>query len=344
MLNPSTISFFMFSGRFLLALLIGCALVSPANGQLFRKFGSNPFKKKVEATPVKFKSLPSQQELLASLQVRTTAIKQLKSRVTVDMAGAPKIKGTFQVEFPNRLRMQAGVMGASEFGVDVGSNERDFWIWSKASLPGQPPAFYFANHAAFARSPVRQSIPLEPKWLIEALGLIQYASTDVHVGPTDEGNGLMKLTTIHQTPTGEHARVTLLSKSNGLIVQQAIYGPPNPKRERIAYSNSADYKYYPEFQTSLPQKIQLFIAQPGADDLKIEVDLGTYSVNALFGEPAQMWGMPDPGKDKTIDLTKISSLNLQPQRFNTQQQRQNLPSQQSPRTQRDAYSQGSGFR
>lgn len=300
-------------GICLLMLFLVCSTSQTAKGQLFRKFGSNPFKKASQPNPTKFNSLPSQQELLASLQARSAAIKQLKARVNLDLPGAPKIKGTFQVEFPNRLRMKAGVIG--DDALDVGSNDQDFWIWSKINLPGQPPTFFHANHLAFERSPIRQAIPLEPKWLIEALGLITYAPTDVHYGPDAAPNGMMKLFTIHQTPLGEHTRVTLLSMKTGLIMQQAIYGPApkGGKRPRIAYSNSLDYKYYPEFQTSLPQTIELFVTQPEAEDLKIRVVLGNYSINSLNGDPALMWGMPNPGNDKRINLTQVSNATLQQQ-------------------------------
>ena len=287
--------------RCLLTLLLSLFMVSSTEGQLFRR----PSKK--TSIPIQFQQFPTQQQLLASLEARSALVKQLNSRVTISLPGAPKIKGTLQVEFPDRLRMKAGVMGASELGVDVGSNEEEFWIWSKANLPGQPPAFYHANHLAFARSPIRQSIPLEPKWLIEAIGLPDFAPNDVHYGPTQTPGGRMKLLTVRQTASGPQTRVTLLAAGSGLIQQQAMYDARN---RLIAYTNSIDYKYYPEQNLSLPQTVELHVLQPDGQTMKIEVDLGTFSINSLYGDPNKMWARPTPHAGvRTIDLTQVSNQN-----------------------------------
>jgi hypothetical protein len=203
--------------------------------------------------------------------------------------------------------MKAGLMGVSEMGVDVGSNSKQFWIWSKAALPGQPPAMYYANHDEFERSQVRQAIPLEPKWLIDALGLVQFSPADVHHGPVLAAGGRMKLFTVRQTPTGPQTRVTLFSSSTGLIEQQAAYDSSN---QLIAYTNSSNYKNYAEHQISLPQRIELHMIQEDGQDVKMVVDLGNFSigtptVKALYGDPVKMWTMPEaPGVPK-IDLARV---------------------------------------
>jgi len=269
-------------GLVLLVLLV--LLVSTQPGcQIFRKHSRSS----ATPLPVQFNQLPSQQQLIASLNARSARVRQLSSRVTVNLPGAPKIRGNLQVEFPNRMRMTAGIMGASELGVDVGSNDQDFWIWSKASLPGQPPALYHANHSAFQTSAVRQSIPLEPKWVIEAIGLVNFSPTDVHYGPVMTPDGRMKLTTVHQTASGPQYRVTLLTASTGLIEQQAMYDSAG---KRIAYVNSLKYRNYPDDQMSLPQKIELFMTQPDGTDLKIELEAGTYSFR-INGDTNQLWRM-----------------------------------------------------
>jgi len=290
----------------LIGLVLLVLLVSTQPGcQIFRKHSRSS----ATPLPVQFNQLPSQQQLIASLNARSARVRQLSSRVTVNLPGAPKIRGNLQVEFPNRMRMTAGIMGASELGVDVGSNDQDFWIWSKASLPGQPPALYHANHSAFQTSAVRQSIPLEPKWVIEAIGLVNFSPTDVHYGPVMTPDGRMKLTTVHQTASGPQYRVTLLTASTGLIEQQAMYDSAG---KRIAYVNSLKYRNYPDDQMSLPQKIELFMTQPDGTDLKIELEAGTYSFR-INGDTNQLWRMPNPPQVQKIDLTQVSNLG-QPQR------------------------------
>jgi len=275
-------------------------MLTQSGCQIFRRAGTSS-----APIPVKFNQLPSQQQLLASLKSRSDSVRQLNSRVTVAFPGAPKIKGTLQVEFPDRMRMKAGVLGASEMGVDVGSNEQEFWIWSKANLPGQPPAFYHANHLAFARSPIRQSIPLEPKWLIEAIGLPHFSPTDVHYGPAMTADGRMKLFTVHQTASGRQTRVTLLAAGSGVVEQQAIYDASN---RLIAYTNSTEYKNYPDQNLSLPQNVELNVLQPDGQMMKIKIDMGTFSINSLYGDPNKMWAKPTPpGGVSNVDLTQVSN-------------------------------------
>ena len=303
------------SGRSMLLLLL-VMLITQSGCQIFSRFGG-----KVDNVPILYNKLPSQQELLANLKARSARITQLNSSVAVAMPGAPKIKGTLQIEFPDRMRMKAGLMGVSEMGVDVGSNEEQFWIWSKAALPGQPPAMYWASHDQFQRSQVRQAIPLEPKWLIDALGVIQFDPSDVHHGPVMAANGRMQLFTIRQTPTGPQTRVALFSSSTGIIEQQAAYDSSN---RLIAYTNSSQYRSYAEHQISLPQRIELHMIQPDGQDVKMVVDLGSFSIGtptakALFGDPDKMWAMPDPAGVPKIDLAQVSPVNSRSQPNNDRQ-------------------------
>lgn len=294
-----------FSARICMLVIVMVVITTQSGCQIFRRFGSGH----VDRIPVVFSELPSQQQLLASLNSKSASVRQLTSNVTVSLPGAPKIKGTLQVEFPNRIRMKAGLLGISEMGVDVGSNQEQFWIWSKASLPGQPPALYYANHDAFQQSPVRQAIPLDPKWLIESFGLVKFDPNDVHHGPTMVPGGRMKLFTVQQTATGPQTRVTLLGTKSGVIEQQAVYDASN---RLIAYSNSSNHKNYADQQISLPQRVELHMIQPDGQDVKIVVDLGTYSIgtpnnNVLFGDPAKMWAIPNPGGVPKFDLTRLSN-------------------------------------
>ena len=322
--------------RCLVLALLSLVMLTQTGCQIFRRAGTSS-----APIPVRFNQLPSQQQLLASLKSRSDSVRQLNSRVTVAFPGAPKIKGALQVEFPDRMRMKAGVLGASEMGVDVGSNAREFWIWSKAHLPGQPPAFYHANHAAFARSPIRQTIPLEPKWLIEAIGLPHFSPTDVHYGPTLTADGRMKLFTVHQTASGRQTRATLLAAGSGLVEQQAIYDGNN---RLIAYTNSTQYKNYPEQNLSLPQTVELNMLQPDGQMMKIEIDMGTFSINSLYGDPSKMWAKPSPpGGVRNIDLTQVSNqapATNQPR----PQYRQQPAAGYQPRFQPAAQPTGSGLR
>jgi hypothetical protein len=278
--------------------LIGLALllITQPGCQLFGGFG-----KKETPIPVAFSRTPTQQELLQTIATRNTQFRQLSSNVRISLDGIPKLRGTMQMELPRRLRVKAGVMGVSQFGVDVGSNDEHFWVWTKVNLPNQPPAIFHATHEGFKKnqSAVRQSIPLEPVWLFEGLGLIQFESTDVHQGPFATPEGFLKLYTTRKTGTGRTIRVTTFHPQQGIILQQALYGDRN---ELIAYTDSLDYKSWPERNISLPQKIEMHLFQNGQEAGKMVIEASDYEFDSLYGNPAQMWSLPQPQGVQSIDL------------------------------------------
>ena len=242
--------------------------------------------------------LPSRQALIQTFNARAAAAKQLNSSVTVKVPGAPKIKGSLQIEFPNRMRLKAGVLGVSEMGVDAGSNDQRFWVWSKMDLPGQPAAMYYANHEEFQNSSLKKQIPLEPQWLIDAIGLVPLDATGQHHGPFAEGNR-WKLITVFNQNGRRQTRVILINSTTGVVEQTSMYDENN---QLIAYANATNFKNYQQYGLSLPHRVELHVIQPGQKDYVMKVDLGSYSINSLFGDPAQMWAMPRPQNVKAYDL------------------------------------------
>ena len=267
-----------------------------SEAQLFR----NLFPKKETPIPVAFTRMPSQTDLLQHLETKNSAFRQLTCDLRISLDGAPKLRGTMQLELPKRLRIKAGAMGIS--GVDVGSNEDYFWVWSKLNLPNQKPAVFYAQHEAFqdANSAIRQAIPLEPVWLLEGLGLIEFEPTDTHVlerRPTPEG--FLKIITTRSTPNGTSYRATLIHPQQGNVLQQAMY---DSNYQRIAYTNSKDYKSFPELGISLPQTIEMYLSANGQQS-KMVIELSDMRFDSLFGDPKQMWSMPQPAGVPLIDLT-----------------------------------------
>ena len=280
----------------LACLVLLLALPQHANGQLFN------FGKKKETLPVVFNRLPTQAELLQHIASNSKKFRQLSSDLVVSLDGVPKLRGTMQLELPRRLRIKAGVI-VSQFGVDVGSNDEDFWVWTKVNLPRQKPAIFHASHEGFrnASTAVRQAIPLEPVWLLEGLGLIEFEATDVHVGPDFTPEGHLRLFSVRQTPNGRNVRVTLLHPQHGTILQQSLYDHRN---QLIAYTDSMDHKSFPEVGATLPEKIEMYLFQAG-QQTRMVIQTSDYQFNSLYGDPAQMWAMPTPSGVQTIDLNTL---------------------------------------
>jgi len=277
-------------------LLLATIFANQAQAQLFR------FGRKKETLPVVFNRMPTQAELLQHIANNSQKFRQLSSDLRVSLDGTPQLRGTMQLELPKRLRIKAGVMGVSQFGVDVGSNEQNFWVWTKVNLPRQKPAIFHATHEGFAQadSTVRNAIPLEPVWLLEGLGLIDFDANTVHQGPVLSREGYLQLYSITQTPNGRNVRVTLVHPQYGTVLQQSLYDQEN---RLIAYTDSLEYRSFPQQGTSLPEKIVMYLFQNG-QQAKMVIEASDFQFDSLYGDPNQMWAMPRPEGIESIDLTQ----------------------------------------
>ena len=282
--------------RVVILLLVAFAFPNEASAQLFS------FGKKKATPPVVFNGMPSQAELLQHIAANSTKFRQLSSDLRISLDGTPKLRGTMQLELPRRLRIKAGVMGVSQFGVDVGSNDQDFWVWTKVNLPNQKPAIFHASHEGFrtASTAVRDAIPLEPVWLLEGLGLIEFNTADQHFGPELTPEGYLRLYTVRQTANGKNTRVMLVHPQYGTVQQQSLY---DHQDQLIAYTDSLDYKSFPQQGTSLPEKVEMYLFRNG-QQAKMVIETSDYRFDSLYGDPNQMWSLPRPNNVQSIDLTK----------------------------------------
>ena len=259
-----------------------------------------------QAKPANYKPTrqlsPALTQLIKTLNARANAVKQLNAPVTIKIPGAPKIKGSLQVEFPKRMRLKAGVLGVSEMGVDAGSNEQRFWVWSKMSLPGSPAAMYFADHAQYQNSQARNQIPLQPDQIINALGLVTLDPNGQHYGPFAEGKKYVRLYTIENVNGMQETRVLLINAATAAVEQTSVYDQNN---KLVAYANASKFKKAGQNNITLPQKIEIHVAQPSQEDFVLKVDIGSYSLNSLYGDPQQMWAMPEARNVQRVDLGAI---------------------------------------
>ena len=290
-------------------MLLSSALAFPqqAAAQLF-KFG----RKKADTPPVVFNRVPTQAELLQHIAANSQKFRQLSSDVRISLDGTPQLRGTMQLELPKRLRIKAGVMGVSQFGVDVGSNENNFWVWTKVNLPRQKPAIFYASHEGYKQvaASARSAIPLEPVWLLEGLSLIAFEETDVHQGPEVTPEGYLRLYSMRKTPSGHNTRVTLIHPQQGTVLQQSLYDAQN---RLIAYTNSTNYRTFADRNLSLPEKVEMYLFQHG-QQVKMVIETSDYQFDSLFGDPNQMWSMPQPEGIQSVDLTQVQSLSAAPTR------------------------------
>ncbi len=287
-------------GLIILACLL--LLVAQTGCQVFHRFRAQ------ESVPVVFQAAPDQYDLLQHLQSQSDRAQQIEADVKVSMDGMPSLRGTMVVERPYNLRLKAGLMGLTEMGVDVGSNEELFWVWSKVPTMNSPGAIYYARHSEYQASSMRQAIPLEPSWIIDALGLVNFSPADQHTGPFPRSDGQLEIRSTIATPQGPTIRVCVVDPKRGYISQQAFYDKNN---QLVAYLNSTCYQYEPESGVSLPRHIELFVRQADGKTMKLAIDANSYRVNSIYGDRARLWSMPNPGDVQMVDIAAQSSLGAQ---------------------------------
>ncbi len=69
--------------------------------------------------------------------------------------------------------------------------------------PNIPAGMYYGRHDQFAQAPLSRLFPVEPEWLIEAFGLVNFLPTDHHEGPFVRGNNQIEIRTRRRSANQE---------------------------------------------------------------------------------------------------------------------------------------------
>ncbi len=266
------------------------------------------FKPAAPAIPTALQPAPTADAVVATIRQNTLGVRQLNSNVKVVMDGMPaSATGTLLIERPNRLRMKVGVLGMTNSGIDIGSNEERFWIFNKSSFGGSRPTIFFARHQEYANSPMHQTIQLRPQWFMDAMGLVQFDAAEKIEGPFNR-NGNLELIATLPTPSGETHRILTIDPKTGVVLQQALY---DSKNRLLGWARSSKHRYYEEQNVTLPQHIELNTVGPNGQQTKIAVQIQSSTINALYVDPQITWSMPQPGDVPVVDLTKIDPSSFQ---------------------------------
>ena len=238
----------------------------------------------------------------SSLQQVVAAVNQNSSRIlsyqtndasiTVPgMPAVPLLRGTIAAQRPGRVRLQASTALTGP-EVDLGSNDELFWFWVKRN---DPPALYFSRHDQFVGSAAQQLMPVDPQWLLDALGMMQFSPNDQHEGPWPHGNGTLEIRSVMQTRTGVLTKSTVIDARRAWVLEQHVYAPTGAL---LASAVARSHRYYPGQGVSLPQEVD--IRMPVAQ-MSLSIDVGTVTLNQVADNP-QLWSLPAMSGYPQIDL------------------------------------------
>ena len=121
----------------------------------------------MEKSPIVFQAAPTLDEIVQAVNRNSEPIQQMQAETaSISVPGLPSLRANLMLERPRNFRLRAQLLGPE---LDVGSNSELFWFWAKQN---PRPAVYFARHDQFAQSQLRQQLPIDPVWMMEALGIV----------------------------------------------------------------------------------------------------------------------------------------------------------------------------
>ena len=195
-------------------------------------------------------------------------------------------------ERPRRLRIQGSVssLGSQEF--DFGSNDDIFWLWMRRNT-GE---MWYCRHDQYHTSPLRSVIPIDPNWLIEALGIVEFKPTDQHFGPTRQADGSWEIVSHCQTPSGQFIKRTLVDSKIGWVVQQELY---TPQRELVAMSKATKLDFDKGAGIYYVKRVEV---QCQGMNGTMTIDLGSPTFNTTTPLASSMFVMPPYEGYRAVDL------------------------------------------
>ncbi len=211
----------------------------------------------------------------------------------IGMQGMPgALKGPMAFERPKRFRFRGGTLVTGP-EIDLGSNDELFWIWARR---GPQPGVYFCRHDRFDHSPIRQMVPIEPDWLVEALGVGTFDPSLPHQGPYALKDGRLEVRTIRETEAGPMTKVTIIDPQHGWIVGQYLF---DPQGQVVASSVAREHRVDPLTNLWIARRIDVHCP---AVQFALRMDLGNVQINRLAGEPRELWSMPRYEDYPLVDL------------------------------------------
>lgn len=234
--------------------------------------------------PIAFSTLPSREQVIEHVNANSARVRQLQSTAaTIGVPGLPSLRASIAYERPQRFRLLADhSFTGSE--LDLGSNDEIFWMWVKRN---QPPAVLFARHQEFQQSAARAVLPVEPGWLVQALGLVEFDPLAVHEGPTQPQEGQLQIRSVIPSADGQRVKITVLDAAYGHVIEQHLY---DERGERLASALASKHHHDSATGVTLPRHVEI---QLPASHMNFQVDVQEYLINRLAGDPSQLWSMPN---------------------------------------------------
>jgi hypothetical protein len=239
------------------------------------------------ALPPKLPPSPTLTQVIEAVNGNHGRIQSLYSnQAAISGQGFGSLRTTVAFQRPRNFRLSAGTAFGTE--LDLGSNDLYFWFWVKR---GEPPAMFWCRHDQYAANPAaRQTLPIQPDWLIEALGVTSIDPASNPQGPYALPDGRLQVVTLRNSPDGPLKKVLTIDAAQGWILEQQII---NQQNVLLARSTASRYRQDPLSGIWMPGVVD--ISCPAAQ-FSMQIDLGAVEINRLQSKDTNLWSMqPVPG-------------------------------------------------
>lgn len=288
----------------ILAMLVAAggalSVVSLSGCRLAR--GGNAYSAGGPEAPPMISATASTAEIVAAVNQNAARVQSYTApNATFSMPGLPGLpllRGSVVLQRPRQFRLRAGTALAGE-EVDLGSNDEVFWLWAKRN---EPPALYFARHEQAGSIAAAQMLPVEPAWVVDALGLVELDPTAAYQGPFPRADGSLELRAAVVGPSGPVERVTVVEPTHAWVVEQHVYDAAGTL---LASAVATSFRFHPQAQVSLPETVTLRVP---AANLALTVNTGAVAINAPIANPHQQFEMPLREGYPQVDLGRSDGI------------------------------------
>ncbi len=277
-------------------LLVAVLLVSTSGASCNSWRGLTRLGNPLPQAPRVLPEQPTLAQVIGVVNANTSRVQALSSSsARINVPGTPALTANLALQRPRRFRMRAQTT-LTGHELDLGSNDQEFWFWIRRS---QPPALYHCRHDQFDMSAARQVVPLDPQWLIEALGLVTLDPVGQHVGPQILPGGQLEVRSRIPAATGDLTRVMVIDGARGWVLAQHLY---DARGTLLASAVAMNHQYIPLHGVSLPRRVD--VSMPAAE-LTLSLELPDLQVNSVVGDPQQLWTRPQYGGYPNVDLATM---------------------------------------
>lgn len=247
--------------------------------------------------PATFETTPRLEQVLDNVNQNSAKVQSLAaSRASISSSMSPvSASADISLERPRSFRLQAGTsLTGTQF--DLGSNDREIWVWMGGMATGDVPTLLYCSQAQFPASDLRRIVPVDTAWLVDAFGLPTFSPADRHSGPVPNGKGRLEVRSLQETPSGSFTRLTIVDERYGDVLEQHVY---DARGQLLASALTSNHDQDAATGAWLPRKIE--IRFPTLQST-LELEVTRWQINTLGPEQASLFERPAYPGTRAVDV------------------------------------------